>query len=808
MQCFSPLRSILSLNSTEMNTIEHHHLEAWATQLGGTAVLGFICTLLIAGKFLHHVFQYRGLVGGFMIVPPAMLSGLLGLVWFCIMDFIDPMFTNDLGEGLSGVRTNLINFVFAALILGLTSTSSSSQHLASLRSMITSLLHEGMPMVIYSQILIWGHSTVCLLTIIILNVFKSEIPPLFAAIIPLGIEAGTDIIIAPTIGSSGSLDSQTVVEESESLGLVAACIMGIFLVSSKPYFISKGWLGTKNVSTTVQQGPGQAEHFERTFISKFSNTLHRTFSHGSLGSERNKQQEPFDDEKGERSSYASLGAHLSLIALTVFMSFSLSLTSRLTEIELGLPPMLSGVRLFKVSMFCALIAMQFIIRRSRIKFKREWFMRLCGLMLDLLVIAALSRANPRPHAMEKTHYLIVSGLSFMCLAWNMFCFVFIARHLFPNFWFERGLTLSGEALGHSYMGLLFARTMDPSMESPVPAAYAAKLLCFFIPSSGAKNTIVVNIVSRHGPYTALFICACVVSIWLVIFEQHFKNRYVKDNLDGPKVISPFTSSLGKDDDGLDLDGPDGALASMLSYDSNDAEHDHGLDLEGISTGTKGSRLSQRGEREGSPGRRMSVGSKHDHAASSADVTSAPFPRIHSSETSSIITSEQMGCISAWLAAERQSTRSWTLKYSLRRDGASMDTLLSLSCMRDRSGKPTYSSSVILIEDSWGHIFGVYVAHALENKADYYGNGESFVFTLAPEVQKYQWTGANTMFIISNPKTLVVGGGGEGFALQLDDELDTGVSNRSATYNNGQLSSGEFFRCLNCEVWNLDQLAEL
>ena len=129
-------------------------------------------------------------------------------------------------------------------------------------------------------------------------------------------------------------------------------------------------------------------------------------------------------------------------------------------------------------------------------------------------------------------------------------------------------------------------------------------------------------------------------------------------------------------------------------------------------------------------------------------------------------------------------------------------------MRDRSGKPTFSCSVILIEDSWGYIFGVFVAHALENKSDYYGNGESFVFSVAPEIHKYKWTGANTMFIISNSKTLVIGGGGDGFALQLDDELDTGVSNRSATYENQQLSSGEFFRCLNCEVWNLDSLAEL
>lgn len=319
-----------------MNSVEHKHLEDWALKLGGTAILGFICTLLVAGKFLHHVFQHRGLVCGIMIVPPAMLSGLLGLLWFSLMDTIDPVFCKDLGDGLSGVRTNLINFVFAALILGLTSSSSSSQHHSSLRGMVTSLLHEGMPMVIYSQILIWGHSTVCLFALVLMNWCGAGVPPLFAAMIPLGIEAGTDIIVAPI---HGAVDLQTVVEESESLGLVAACFMGIFLVSSKPYFHAKGYLGHLGGGTgsmsAVQQGGGQAEHFERARSMPLS--LHRSFSQGSLGGDRWPLKASHDDGdgKGERQQYASLGAHLSLIALTVFMSFGVSLSSRLIEIELG-----------------------------------------------------------------------------------------------------------------------------------------------------------------------------------------------------------------------------------------------------------------------------------------------------------------------------------------------------------------------------------------------------------------------------------------------------------------------------------------
>jgi hypothetical protein len=121
--------------------------------------------------------------------------------------------------------------------------------------------------------------------------------------------------------------------------------------------------------------------------------------------------------------------------------------------------------------------------------------------------------------------------------------------------------------------------------------------------------------------------------------------------------------------------------------------------------------------------------------------------------------------------------------------------------------PAHSSSIIVVQDSWGYIFGGYIAHAIENKGKYYGNGENFVFSLSgvSTPQCYKWSGGNNLFIISDSSCFAMGGGGDGFAFQLDDELDTGISNRSATYNNGQLSSSEFFKCLNLEVWLLDSV---
>jgi hypothetical protein len=183
------------------------------------------------------------------------------------------------------------------------------------------------------------------------------------------------------------------------------------------------------------------------------------------------------------------------------------------------------------------------------------------------------------------------------------------------------------------------------------------------------------------------------------------------------------------------------------------------------------------------------------------VDDAPDFDLHFSDKSLIVTVSQIKELFKFLPKSVDSNV-WTLRYSLRRDGTSLETLLSLSVLTDRAGRPVHTSYVIFIEDSWGYVFGGYVAHGLENKNRYYGNGDSFVFSIAPIVSAYKWTGVNDLFIVSNNQSIAMGGGGEGFSWQLDSELDTGVSTKSDTYGNECLSSSEFFKCLNVEVWDI------
>lgn len=47
-------------------------------------------------------------------------------------------------------------------------------------------------------------------------------------------------------------------------------------------------------------------------------------------------------------------------------------------------------------------------------------------------------------------------------------------------------------MGHSWVGLLLLRAMDPGLLTPVPLAYAYKMMMFFVPASGGKNAIVIG----------------------------------------------------------------------------------------------------------------------------------------------------------------------------------------------------------------------------------------------------------------------------------------------------------------------------
>ncbi|EWM28433.1 hypothetical protein Naga_101843g1 [Nannochloropsis gaditana] len=133
---------------------------------------------------------------------------------------------------------------------------------------------------------------------------------------------------------------------------------------------------------------------------------------------------------------ATLGSHIGLIALSVFFGYLLNLS--LKYLELNRPflrnhHLVSGIRLFKICMVAAVVCMVTVRAASNLRFKPDWFHRLAGFSLDLMVIAAIS--SQRFDYYKKVDNLeLVIIIILGCVLWNLVAFFAFAKRMFPNFW--------------------------------------------------------------------------------------------------------------------------------------------------------------------------------------------------------------------------------------------------------------------------------------------------------------------------------------------------------------------------------------
>ena len=669
-------------------------------------------------------------------------------------------------------------------------------------------------MVIYSQIVIWGQSAVCIFLRLGWKIAgDTRNPILISAMVPLGMESGPDVVPPIVYHTQWS---QFAVQEAESYSLMFIIVLGVTLISMKESFVERGWIsdagpGVKEQSESFRRADRTGSRMSRSSdVSSPQQQSPWSPSNGYNGEEVNRLLPDAKNDKvakknASNQNSASFGTHMSVIFLTAFFSFIFGLFGRIIEAKYSFfqnHNFISGFCLFEVSMCFAFFVMQLLLRHTRINFNRDWFMRVCGLMLDLLVVAALSSAGYFPSANELPSYTpeIVVMIA-VCAIWNVTFLFLLGRDMFPNFWFDRSVVLMGDSMGHAFIGLLFARCLDSTMDTPVPAAFAYKLMFIFLPTSAGKNSIVFSLVSTVGLAWSFVLCLAIMAGWYFIFNRYFKPRFIQKKTDPVEVLGDIEHS------GSSLCNViNGSPTRRLSITAESAVADETLRAKiplVVANSSAIAAISSANIPQNIDGRR-----NPSEAPTGALDYHDRFVTFQ--QDSEILNAANLKLVSTWLP-DSYLLSSWKLAFSIRGDGASLSTLLAQCSARGNSGGlPRASDSqsfLIFIEDSWGYIFGGFLSHGFVNCNEYYGSGEDFVFSVMPTPVKFEWTGENDLFVISSSENFAMGGGGGGFAFQLDDEMATGVSNRSQTYNNPTLSSNEFFKCLNVEVWMLDNTKE-
>jgi len=139
-----------------------------------------------------------------------------------------------------------------------------------------------------------------------------------------------------------------------------------------------------------------------------------------------------------------------------------------------------------------------------------------------------------------------------------------------------------------------------------------------------------------------------------------------------------------------------------------------------------------------------------------------------------------------------------LVFSTEKNGYSLKTLYSLTENYEQC-----KGVIFLIKITTSQVFGGFCDKMFKLTQVYYiGSDSSFVFGLKPEREVYRSKCVNTYFLCCDTDHVSFGGGGEGEAIRINENFETGETNSSETFGNKPFVEGKMFKCSEFELYAL------
>lgn len=178
----------------------------------------------------------------------------------------------------------------------------------------------------------------------------------------------------------------------------------------------------------------------------------------------------------------------------------------------------------------------------------------------------------------------------------------------------------------------------------------------------------------------------------------------------------------------------------------------------------------------------------------------PTPVYNPSFTKSILDYSHIMFLNLNLMPEFQ--RQWRLLFTSQFHGESFTRLMKCAINQ--------GPAIVIVKDDMSNIFGAYASTNLALCPKFYGDQNSFLFTLKPDMKLFQSSGFNENFIYLNsnqqtlPNGLGFGGQFEYWGLWIDSEYGQGESsNTCSTFRDYQmLSHDKHFKIMHIEVWGV------
>jgi ESS family glutamate:Na+ symporter len=392
--------------------------------LGGLGLLLLVgLALRIRSRILRRLFLPVPVIGGFvgLVLGPYMLD------WV-------PAETVAIWASLPAV---LINFVFAALFLGVTIPPA------------TTLVRLSGPLFRFGTVTALGQYVVALAITAAVLAPLFGTPELFACILEVGFAGGhgTAAAMDPVFADLGFAAGGALGQMSATVGIVVAVVGGMALIQ---HGVRRGQLTQLSMETADDAGPSPGP--------------------ASLGLVPPERRASVATGTVTASVLDSFTFHVAITSLAVLIGWVILGGVR------AIHPTLAGFPLFPLAMIGGMVVQLSAERIGAASyFDRATFERILGLSLEVLVVAAIAslRLDLFLQNLVPFSILMVAGI-----LWVAFAFLVLAPRMIPSYWFEQAITDFGMLTGVTAVGPMLLRVVDPQTRTPAAQAFAAKQMVF------------------------------------------------------------------------------------------------------------------------------------------------------------------------------------------------------------------------------------------------------------------------------------------------------------------------------------------
>ena len=409
-----------------------------------------------------------------IFMPSSLLAGLAGLLMGPQLLNIIPA---EMTKYWAGLPKLLIIVVFAGLFLG--------RHIPGRKEIWKTASSQ----IAFGNTLAWGQYVIgtALAALILVPIFKT--PPIAGALIEISFEGGhgTSAGLAPVFDKLGWSAGTDIALALATLSIFASIISGMMIVN---------WHHRKNGTVLDEEALRRRERQQ----------IRSGYNLARLG------------QRISTSPWLvlrSVMAYAAAIFIGWLMYQGLIILEAVTLDRFTDLRFMPYVPFFPLAMVGGILVQLFLRRTEKQHLINRRIIEIIGsLALDILIASAVATVSLQAIAANWEVFVILGTAG---IVWILFSFFFLAPRMFPSYWFEKGLTNTGQSMGTTATGFMFQRLVDPSNHTGSRESFAYKQLVFEPFMGGGIITATSLVVIAELGLGFAFVTAFIVFVfWLVV----------------------------------------------------------------------------------------------------------------------------------------------------------------------------------------------------------------------------------------------------------------------------------------------------